>query len=32
MKINRRPRKNLGFQKPFKLFYKFVNENIVFDS
>ncbi len=31
-KINRRPRKNLNFQMPFKLFYKLVNGNVVFDS
>ena len=32
MKINRRPRKNLGFQKPFELFYKFVNRKVAFAS
>ncbi len=32
MKINIRSRKNLGFQKPFKLFYKFVKGNVIFDN
>jgi len=30
MKINRRPRKNLGFEKPFELFYNFINRKIAF--
>ena len=30
MKINRRPRKNLGFDKPFELFYNFINKNVAF--
>jgi IS30 family transposase len=30
MKINRRPRKNLGFEKPFELFYNFINQKVVF--
>lgn len=29
-KLNRRPRKNLNYQKPFSLFYKFVNKKIAF--
>jgi len=32
MKINRRPRKNLGFEKPFELFYNFINRKIAFAS
>jgi IS30 family transposase len=32
MKINRRPRKNLGFEKPFELFYNFINLNVAFAS
>ncbi len=32
MKINRRPRKNLGFEKPFELFYNFINQNVAFAS
>jgi len=31
-KINRRPRKNLGFEKPFELFYNFINQKIAFAS
>ena len=31
-KINRRPRKNLNFEKPFKLFYNFINQNVAFAS
>ncbi len=31
-KINRRPRKNLGFEKPFELFYNFVNNKVAFAS
>jgi IS30 family transposase len=30
MKINRRPRKNLGFEKPFELFYNFINQKVAF--
>lgn len=30
LKINRRPRKNLGFEKPFELFYNFINRNVAF--
>ena len=30
MKINRRPRKNLGYEKPFELFYNFINQNVAF--
>ncbi len=30
MKINRRPRKNLGFEKPFELFYNFINHKVAF--
>ena len=32
MKINRRPRKNLEFEKPFELFYNFINQNVAFAS
>jgi len=32
MKINNRPRKKLGFEKPFQLFYKFVNRKVAFAS
>jgi IS30 family transposase len=32
MKINRRPRKKLGFEKPFELFYNFINQNVAFAS
>ena len=32
MKINRRPRKNLGYEKPFELFYNFINRKIAFAS
>ena len=32
MKINRRPRKNLGYEKPFELFYNFINQNVAFAS
>lgn len=31
-KINRRPRKNLNYDNPKNLFYKFVNQNIAFAS
>lgn len=31
-KINRRPRKNLGFEKPFELFYNFINPKVAFAS
>lgn len=31
-KINRRPRKNLGFQKPFELFYNFINSKVAVAS
>ena len=30
IKINNRPRKNLNYEKPFKLFYKFVNRKVAF--
>ena len=32
MKINRRPRKNLGYEKPFEIFYNFINQKIAFAS
>jgi IS30 family transposase len=32
MKINRRPRKKLGFKKPFELFYNFINHKVAFAS
>jgi transposase, IS30 family len=32
IKINRRPRKKLGFNKPFELFYNFINHNVAFAS
>ena len=32
MKINRRPRKKLGYNKPFELFYNFINHKIAFAS
>lgn len=32
IKINRRPRKNLGFEKPVNLFYNFINQKIAFAS
>ena len=32
MKINRRPRKNLGYEKPFELFYNFINKKVAFAS
>lgn len=31
-KINRRPRKNLGYVEPYKLFYKFVEQKVAFRS
>ena len=31
-KLNDRPRKNLNYQKPFEIFYKFVNKKIAFAS
>jgi len=31
-KINRRPRKNLGYNKPVELFYNFINSNFAFAS
>jgi IS30 family transposase len=31
-KLNSRPRKNLNYQKPFDVFYKFVNGKIAFAS
>jgi len=30
--INNRPRKNLNYNKPFEIFYKFVNNNVAFAS
>lgn len=30
MKINRRPRKNLGYEKPFELFFNFINQKVAF--
>lgn len=32
MKINRRPRKNIGYDKPFELFYNFINTKVAFAS
>ena len=32
MKINRRPRKNLDFEKPLELFYNYINQNVAFAS
>jgi len=32
IKINRRPRKKLGFDKPVELFYNFINPNFAFAS
>lgn len=32
IKINNRPRKNLNYDKPFELFYKFVNRKVAFAS
>ena len=32
IKINNRPRKNLNYEKPFELFYKFVNRKVAFAS
>ena len=32
MKINRRPRKNLDFEKPFELFYNFITQKVAFAS
>jgi len=32
MKINRRPRKKLGYNKPFELFYNFINHKVAFAS
>jgi len=32
MKINIRPRKNLGFQQPFELFCNFINSKVAFAS
>lgn len=32
MKINRRPRKNIGFEKPYELFYNFINHKVAFAS
>ena len=29
-KINNRPRKNLGYEKPFELFYNFINQKVAF--
>ena len=31
-KMNRRPRKNLGYEKPFELFYNFINRKVAFAS
>ena len=30
IKINNRPRKNIGYEKPVKLFYNFINQKIAF--
>lgn len=30
VKINRRPRKKPGFEKPFELFYNFINQKVAF--
>ena len=32
MKINRRPRKNIGYDKPFELFYNYINLKVAFAS
>lgn len=32
VKINNRPRKNLNFEKPVKLFYNFINQKVAFDT
>lgn len=32
MKINNRPRKNLGYQKPYEVFFNFINQKIAFAS
>lgn len=32
VKINNRPRKNLNFDKPVKLFYNFINQKVAFDT
>lgn len=32
MKINNRPRKNLNFEKPVKLFFNFINQKVAFAS
>lgn len=32
IKINNRPRKNLNYDKPFELFFKFVNKKVAFAS
>ncbi len=32
MKINNRPRKNLNYQKPYEVFFKFINQEIAFAS
>ena len=32
IKINNRPRKNLGFEKPVNIFYNFINQKIAFAS
>jgi len=31
-KINNRPRKNLKYEKPFEIFYNFVNRKVTFAS
>lgn len=31
-KINRRPRKNLNYLEPYKLFYNFINQKVAFES
>lgn len=32
IKTNNRPRKNLGYQKPYELFFNFINQKIAFAS
>lgn len=32
MKLNNRPRKNLGYQKPYEIFFNFINQKIAFAS
>ena len=32
MKLNNRPRKNIGYQKPYEIFFNFINQKIAFAS